>query len=278
MERVEQGFSLCRTRVATFRKVHQHSEVEIAVLEGGSASVLFGEKRRVRRPDELSICWGAVPHGNIVVISGKPLGYSLHIPFALFVAWRLPAALVTAVLRGQFLEAGSQTQPCSDVALMKHWYALTTEADPEANAIVWHEVQARLCRFARGLFASHTGPTAPPAPHSNRTAELFEKMLAAIHARHQQRLTVREIGRSAGIGPDHAMHVFREMGDTSLHEYIIRCRIFTAQRLLATTSEKISAISQASGFRSSDCFYHAFKTICGQTPRRYRHLLCAKPG
>ena len=265
------GLVLERMPVAEFRKIHQHSEIEISVIEGGAASALFGDGRHVRRADHLAVCWGAVPHGAIRVTTGKPTGYSLHIPLAVFMAWQLPVGLVTRVLNGEWLDARPQTTPCSDLALLQHWHRLLAADDPAAREIVLLEVHARLRRLARELPATraHDGDVVPHA-HSRRVATLFEKMLGEIRARHQSALTVREIARAAGIGPDHAMHIFREVCGTTIYEYLIRCRIFTAQRLLATTDDKVTAIGQASGFPSSDCFHGAFKRICGCTPRRYR--------
>jgi len=276
VERDEIGFAIERTPVATFHKVHQHSEVEIAVLEGGAMRVLFGETHRVRKSNQLSIFWAAMPHGDITVLTGSPVGYSLTVPLALFVSWQLPSALGTAVLHGRFLEDEPHTEPCSDLALLKHWHKLMQEADPEANNIVMHEVQARLRRFARGNSLALNEKQVTKESSVNRATELFERMLVEIHSRHQEPLAVREIAKAAEIGSDHAMHVFREVCGISIHEYVTRCRIFTAQRLLATTSDKVSAIGHASGFRSSDCFHDAFKKICGRTPRQYRDQIRGK--
>ena len=267
------GLTLERMPVAEFRKIHQHTEIEISVTEGGVFSTLFGDRRRVRRPHRLAIGWGAVPHGAIRVAQGKPIAYSLHIPLALFNAWELPAALVTRVLHGEVIEDQPLTAPCTDVALLQHWQRLIAENDPAARGIVLHEVQARLLRLARNLPGVRSGGAARHLARSGRETGLFEKMLAEVHARHQSSLTVRQVAQAAGIGPDHAMHVFREACGTTIHEHLTRCRIFTAQRLLATTADKVTVIGQASGFRSADCFHSAFKRICGCTPRRYREQI-----
>lgn len=276
VEHDEIGFTMERRPVRTFHKVHQHSEVEVGILDGGGMNLLFGEERRAREPNRLSICWAAVPHGAITVASGNPIGYSLTIPLALFISWRLPSELTSAVLHGRLLEAKPQSEPCSDLALMKHWHKLMEENDPVANEIILHEVQGRLRRFARELPSARAKGHPSKQPSSDRATELFERMLSEIQGRHREPLTVRQIAQSVGIGPDHARHVFATVCGISIYEYVTRCRIFTAQRLLAITNEKITAIGQASGFRSSDCFHDAFKNICGVTPRQYRNQIRGK--
>lgn len=271
VKRDSPGLLLTRTRVASFTGVHQHSEIELGAGDGGTLSMFFGEKRHTRRMDHLVLFWGAVPHGAIEVAEGNRIGYSLHIPMPLFMSWQLPPDLVSLVLQGQMIEDQARSQPCSDSALMRHWHRLMAHRDPEAREIVMHEVQARLRRLAMTLHATVKRVTPTGAPvRSSREVELFEKMLAAINARHHSPLSVREIAQAAGIGPDHAMHVFREVCGETIYEHLTRYRIFTAQRLLATTDGKVAAVGQASGFPSSDCFHDAFKRICGCTPRRYR--------
>ena len=273
IERAVMGLTLTRTPVADFREIHQHTEIEVSIIAGGALTTLFGDRRYARRSNRLAVCWGAVPHGAIRTTNGRPIAYSLHIPLALFNSWKLPEALVARLLHGHLIEDRPQTSPCPDLALLQHWRRLLAANDSPAREIVLHEIQARLRRLARGLRdAAPSGRAATPV-HPNRDAQSFEKMLAAIHAQHPSPLTVRQIAQAAGIGPDHAMHVFREVCGVTIHEHLIQCRIFTAQRLLATTDEKVAAIGQASGFRSSDCFHSAFKRICGCTPRRYRETI-----
>lgn len=272
------GLLLTRSRVAGFTGVHQHSEIELGAGEGGPLSMFFGGRRHTRRMDHLVVFWGAVPHGAIEIAEGNRIGYSLHIPMPLFMSWQLPPDLVSRVLQGQMIEDQAQVRPCSDPALLRHWHHLMAGRAPEAREVVMLEVQARLRRLAMTLpnTVKHDTCAVPPAGTS-RGVELFERMLAAIQARHASPLTVREIARSAGIGPDHAMHIFREVCGETIYEHLTRCRIFTAQRLLATTDTKVAAVGQASGFPSSDCFHDAFKRICGCTPRRYRLRLRGGP-
>lgn len=272
IEAASMGFRMHVVSVASFTKVHQHSEVEVSLLHGGAASLLFGETRRERLPDKLGLLWGLVPHGAIRVEQGTPIGYSLHLPLALFISWRLPTELVAAVLHGRFLEDDPRDEPCTDLAIMNHWCRLLAGNEAADREIVIHELQARLRLFARSkAFARLSDSHGPRA--ADRSSVLVEKMLAEIHASHAEPLTIHRVARAAGIGPDHAMHVFRELVGASIYEYLTRCRIFTAQRLLATTDDKVAAIGRVSGFRSADCFHDAFRRICGVTPGQYRRQI-----
>jgi len=52
----------------------------------------------------------------------------------------------------------------------------------------------------------------------------------------------------------------------TIKNYIQHWRISAAQRLLATSQEKMSNIARASGFNSMARFHATFKRACGQTP------------
>ena len=48
------------------------------------------------------------------------------------------------------------------------------------------------------------------------------------------------------------------------------CRVAEAQRLLLTTSLRITEIADAAGFGSLSSFYQRMSAACGMTPREYR--------
>ena len=104
-----------------------------------------------------------------------------------------------------------------------------------------------------------------------------EQMACLIARRYTEKLTVEEIGRQVGLHPNYAMGLFKKTFGTTLIDYLTHHRVSHAQRLLATTDEKIVEIAFGSGFNSISRFNEAFRRECGCTPRAYRLQHAAKP-
>jgi AraC-like DNA-binding protein len=71
------------------------------------------------------------------------------------------------------------------------------------------------------------------------------------------------------------MSLFQKTFGTTLIDYLTHHRISHAERLLATTDEKIVEVAFNSGFSSISRFNEAFRRACGCSPRDYRkrHLI-----
>lgn len=67
-----------------------------------------------------------------------------------------------------------------------------------------------------------------------------------------------------------AMTVFRRAVGVTLGQYVTMCRVAEAQRLLLTTSLRVTEIAEAAGFGSLSSFYEHVSAACGMTPREYR--------
>ena len=95
-------------------------------------------------------------------------------------------------------------------------------------------------------------------------------MACLIAQRYTEQLTVAEIGERVGLHPNYAMGLFKKAFGTTLIDYLTHHRVSHAQRLLATTNEKIVEVAFNSGFNSISRFNEAFRRACGCTPRAYR--------
>ena len=95
-------------------------------------------------------------------------------------------------------------------------------------------------------------------------------MACLIAQRYTEALTVDDIGQAVGLHPNYAMSLFKKAFGTTLIEYLTHHRVSHAQRLLATTDEKIVEVAFDSGFNSISRFNEAFRRACGCSPRDYR--------
>jgi len=261
------GFFLEKCKYATFNQMHWHNEVELAILERGSGSAIVGHNRNNMKSGELAVYWGIVPHGVAKVISGAPIAYSLHIPMAWFMDWDLPSPLVDHILSKSILKVRIQRQPCTDLALMKHWHALLMEDGEPAIKIVTHEVQARLHRIARDM---HLPDLDKEHEEPDRETFLVGQMIKEIGAHHREPITIADVAKAVGVSSSHAMHLFPKICGMTICEYIQHCRVATAQHLLLTTNDKIATVGLNSGFGCAATFFTVFKQASGKTASQYR--------
>ncbi len=95
--------------------------------------------------------------------------------------------------------------------------------------------------------------------------------IACFLATHYRRpLSTEEIGRAVGLHPNYAMNLFKKVFSTTLTEYLTQQRLSHAQRLLATTNQKILNVALESGFGSVSRFNDVFRKSFGCSPRGYR--------
>jgi AraC-like DNA-binding protein len=254
---------------------HQHDDLEINfVAEGGPMLYLFGGVPVEVGPGSVAAFWAAVPHQ--LVANAATRAHWVQVPFATFLGWGLPTALVGRLLSGQPLIAPPSAAMASDDASFTQWAADLSSAQPERRRILLLEVEARVRRLA--LDAPQE-----PSPQYNAGDPALRQYAGADPAlrhavamvRHiaehfREPLTIADIAEAARLHPNYAMTHFRKILRTTIWDYLTRCRLAEARRLLITTDLPIAAVATESGFTSVSRFYKTFKTGCGTPPATYR--------
>lgn len=244
-------------------EVHQHTEVELILYEQGAATMLFGGRKLKIPPRRLTVFWGAMPH-RALSADPKAIAHVLRIPMPLVLQWNLSAWLIRQLVDFQVLLDDASQSPCSDLDLMKHWIRRIGSQSIEAERIVMLEAEARLRRMALDRRAS------PALAPRTAGAGRLERMVDIIAQRCLGRLRIPEVAREAGLTRAYAMRLFRSSMGMTMLEYITRQRVSHAQRLLATTDQRILDIMEGCGFTSTTRFYTVFRQIAGCKPGDYR--------
>jgi AraC-like DNA-binding protein len=157
-----------------------------------------------------------------------------------------------------------------DHDLFAQWEGDLTSGRKDAREIVMLELEARLRRLAAQLPVSSRPAKRPGQSLKAGGLNKVEQMACLVAQRYTEPLTVTEISHAVRLHPNYAMNLFKKTFGTTLVDYLTRHRISHAQRLLATTDEKIVDVAFASGFSSISRFNEAFRRACGCTPRDYR--------
>jgi AraC-like DNA-binding protein len=244
---------------------HQHDDLEINfVAEGGSMLYLFGGVPVEIAPGSVAAFWAAVPHQ--LVANTATRAHWVHVPFATFLGWGLPAALVGRLLSGTPLIAPPSAARESDTANFTQWAADLSSAQPERRRILLLEVEARVRRLALDA------PQEPSRQYTGGDPALRHAVTMVRHiAQHfREPLTVADVAGAARLHPNYAMTHFRKIVRTTIGDYLTKCRLAEGRRLLITTDLPIADVASASGFSSVSRFYSAFTSECGVPPAAYR--------
>ncbi len=267
------GLTCVRWTPSPMRRPDHHNEIELNLLESGWVTYLLGGRKVRVEPGRLAVFWAAIPH-QIVEYGQGTRYFVATIPFAWFLQCRLPELLVRPLVRGELVAENENAAGAADRACFTRWENDLKGKRDEPRRIVMLEMEARLRRLALGL--SSEAP-AKAAVARGRTGVLpggdlskVEQMACLIAQRYTEPLTAEEIGRAVNLHPNYAMALFKKAFGTTLIDYVTHHRVSHAQRLLATTDEKIVEIAFSSGFNSLSRFNEAFRRACGCTPRTYR--------
>jgi AraC family transcriptional regulator, melibiose operon regulatory protein len=263
------GFTCELWKAAPMRRPDRHNEVELNLLKNGSLTYLLGGNRVTIPQGGLAAFWAAIPH-QIIDSSGNPEYYVVTLPLSWFLQCRLPGKLVDRLLHGQFLRDSSVKRFELDLHLFQTWTRDLGGGRSEANAATQLELHARLLRLADDLpKIPGKGPRPSPLIGEGGLSKV-EQLAAYIARRYQETIRIDEAAKEVGLHPNYAMNLFKKTFNITLNEYLTRHRVSHAQRLLATTDDKIVNIALDSGYPTLSRFYEAFKKTCGCSPSDYR--------
>ena len=107
---------------------------------------------------------------------------------------------------------------------------------------------------------------------------LIGRAQAAIVERFQERLDMREVAASLGVGYSYLRQRFKARTGLSLKRYHLQIRFQRAQDLLANTDKSVKEIADLLGFDSPFHFSAQFKARMGLAPQMWRRRSTAVPG
>ena len=126
-----------------------------------------------------------------------------------------------------------------------------------------------------GLWARLHGAVAPILEQggtavSDTAAARVKVMLAFIHERCAEPMTVEDIAAAASVSAREAFRAFQQVLGTTPTLYVLRHRVSRGARLLMETDRSVTDISADCGFGSASYFCKAFHDTTGLSPREFR--------
>ncbi|WP_237704649.1 helix-turn-helix domain-containing protein [Nesterenkonia sp. F] len=261
---------------------HQHDDLEINIVLEGAMEYLFGGTPVTVQAGEVAVFWAAVPHRLIGSCPGDVCW--IHLPLSTVLSWSLPESDVRVLLSRDPVIVPRRDLPGDVVALFEAWRSELTGEHGEAALLEAQAFVRRVMARRRLGAARHRGSdggdlvggemvAVPPAGEAAPAVSHAVAMARCIASRFREPLTVDDVAASVHLSSGYAMSVFKEALAMTMGDYLVRCRVAEAQRLLITTSHSAGEVAHEAGFSSQSSFYAHFSRVCGCPPAEYRRRL-----
>lgn len=252
---------------------HWHEELEVLLLESGSARAAVGGRDYTLSPGEgfffnsgvLHAVW---PQGTgpcrlrSIVFHPRLVGGSVD-----SIIWQkyLEPLLADPCRPGIPFTKGQDWEQEAVEAIQGAWQACVSET--EGYELLAREQLSRLIF----LLAKHCPtPEKKPSERSLRAGERVKGMLQYIQEHYDQELSLGAIAASAAISENECLRCFRSVIGSTPIQYLKELRIQKAAELLRSTDRKISDIGAACGFQEMSYFAKTFRALLGSSPGDYR--------
>lgn len=141
------------------------------------------------------------------------------------------------------------------------------DQSPGYELAVRHAAALTLLFAAREvLHPKHASSEEAVSPAATRITEIAR----FISEHYREPLTLGSLSERFYLSPSHLSRTFKKFTGFGLIEYIGITRTKEAQRLLRETDERITVISERSGFENFSHFEKVFKSFTRMSPRSYR--------
>ncbi|MCC8971570.1 helix-turn-helix domain-containing protein [Bradyrhizobium brasilense] len=114
------------------------------------------------------------------------------------------------------------------------------------------------------------GVSSDRLPEALYSADRVHRVLARINANPEGEFTLEELACEADLHPTYFSRVFRRATGAPPLSYITGKRIEKARNMLRHSALSVSAIADATGFKSQSHFSRVFQKHTGQTPSHFR--------
>lgn len=252
---------------------HWHDELEVLVMEAGSARVsVNGTDHTVKAGEGFFINARAL-HGI------WPEGEGPCLLCSVVFHPRLVGGSVDSIIWQKYLEPllSDPCRPWVHFVSPQGWEKAASQAIQEAWQICVSEAEgfelAVRERLSQLIFLlTKNGPTEEKRPSEKvlRNGERIKIMLQYIQEHYDRELTLAQIAGSAHLSENECLRCFRGMIGSTPIQYVKQIRIQKAAELLVSTDRKISDIGMECGFQEMSYFAKTFRELRGSTPGEFR--------
>lgn len=246
---------------------HKHNVYQMLYIVEGSLSCEIAGNRILCHAPSLVFIGNCEPH-ILAAASERYARYVLTLD-----PYKMSSALSPRLLESVFsfhpvgFSHALDVTPIADEirmhldALLREWTASQEEKLPEGEALLLSALLYRIRCFSPSHFTDKPYGAAERIVASVRMeleCNLEKKLdLDALAARHH-------------VSRYYLAHIFKQVTGYSLKEYLSLCRISFAIQQLASSTQSVREVAEASGFHDMSNFSRAFKERMGLSPSDFR--------
>ncbi|MEE1085745.1 MAG: AraC family transcriptional regulator [Schaedlerella sp.] len=253
---------------------HWHDELEVAVIEKGSAIVAAGSEKYVIKEGEGFFFNPGVLHS---MWRAGDEGCTFH---SFVFHPRLVYGNIDSVFYQRYFAPLSESRRMESIHLTpdipwqkrildivsKMWSICMNEQDGYEFEIrsILSEVMFK--------FWKNFSEAQNPVGKTTRDEDRIKTMLQFIHDNYYGEVTMKMIADSAMVSESECLRCFRRTIGTTPIQYVKQYRIQTAAGLLASTHMKVADIAIQCGFQDISYFTKSFREYKGCVPTEYRRI------
>ncbi len=142
--------------------------------------------------------------------------------------------------------------------------------DPDPNVPIYIDYLTRAIA-ARLIRAHSTRSVARPEPRVGRLTRIqLDRAIDYMEENLDKPLALLDFADAVGLSATHFARRFKSSTGSAPHQYLMRCRVERAKRLLAETDNAIAHIALACGFAHQEHLTRVFRRLSGETPAKFR--------
>ncbi len=120
------------------------------------------------------------------------------------------------------------------------------------------------------LLLTYSDNPAPSPAHGGLPRYKIRRAVDYIRAHYQDDIGFKDIAGQLDMSPYHFARMFKHSTRESPHQFIMRCRIESAKKMLIESDKTIADIAFEVGYKSQSYFTTRFALLVGMTPAAFR--------
>lgn len=256
-----------------FIRWHWHNEVQFALMEKGSAELLFlNESQVISEGEGIFINSNTLHQINpmtedsvMITLVFNPILISGHNLSSIDKNYVLPIINSENI---KFLALNKEGKTKDMISKLTNIYEIYRKKEFAYEL----EIKSLLCSLWMDLGSILLNDMEPEAKIVSYDEKRIKTILEYMHKNYHNKLSLSDIADSVYISKSECCRIFKKYLKMTPFEYLMQYRVIKASDILESSNNSISDIASSVGFNDSSYFSKTFKRFMNISPKDYRKL------
>jgi AraC-like DNA-binding protein len=250
-----------------YDKLHQHEEIQIALIVKGEGKILVADTVHSYQPGNIFVIGGNCPHLFQSMEIKKDSSFMISIFFTkqsfgddFFDIVQLEQ------IRGFFEKSDAGFKLIKRRRSVEKIMLQMPQSDKISKFLLFFKLLKKLCNSDSEILSNYVYPKTISSNDGHRIQSIFDYTMSHF----QDDITLDKIASLACMTPNAFCHFFKQRTNKTFFQFLIELRVAHACQLIIKDHDLTMAdISSKSGFKSISNFNRKFKQLKGSTPSQY---------